>query len=245
MYRDTDLLSHHNARKEFYKDGIIRYTFCSKPVFVNPTSKIVRYSGVKKPKDLTNDARADSIRRARKKVFDIAMLNDFDYFVTWTLDASKIDRYNASEVSKKTKIFLQNMVARKNLKYLIVPEYHSDGAIHMHGLSSGDLAMIDSGHTDSNGHVIYNMPDWKYGYSTAIALYGDVCASAKYMTKYVTKDIHKIFGAFYYAGGKGLVRSPDIELFDISYYDIPAKEYPVPEVNIAFKYAEQREGIFK
>ena len=63
MYRDTDLLSHHNARKEFYKDGIIRYTFCSKPVFVNPTSKIVRYSGVKKPKDLTKKKQKHQIKQ--------------------------------------------------------------------------------------------------------------------------------------------------------------------------------------
>ena len=135
------------------------------------------------------------------------------------------------------------MSKRKNLKYLVIPEHHKDGAIHMHGLISGDIKLIDSGKTDTSGHTIYNMPDWRYGFSTAIETYGDVENCAKYITKYITKDLKKIFGNYYYAGGK-INRKPKIEVFDTNYYTVDATEYSVPIANMAFKYAQIRDGEF-
>ncbi len=57
---------------------------------------------------MNNEVRDDNMRRARNKVFDIARLNDFQWFITWTLDKHLIDRYNPTEVSKKLKNFLNN-----------------------------------------------------------------------------------------------------------------------------------------
>lgn len=72
-------------------------------------------------------------RRARSAVFDIAMSNDFKYFVTLTLDAVRMDRYVVSQVTKKLNNWLGDCVRRKGLKYVLVPEYHLDGAVHCHG----------------------------------------------------------------------------------------------------------------
>lgn len=72
--------------------------------------------------------------RARAAVRDIALCNQFDYFITWTLDGSLINRYDADEVKRRVLTFLKNKVHRNGFAYVIVPEFHKDGAIHFHGL---------------------------------------------------------------------------------------------------------------
>lgn len=195
----TDPEIYHNVKIKSYPDGTERLTICSKPIFrehnyerVNPPEKEVEEH---KPQKAGNDVRPDAIKRAKEKCFDIAMLNSFDYFVTWTLDPEKIDRYDPQKVSKKLQQFLKDMTKRHNLRYLIIPEHHEDGAIHMHGLISGDIKLVDSGHRVGD-KAIYNMPQWKYGWSTAIPTYGKTEHIAKYITKYITKDFRKIFGNF-------------------------------------------------
>ena len=127
------------------------------------------------------------------------------------------------------------MKARNGLMYLIVPELHKDGAIHMHGLISGKVELVDSGHK-TNDKTIYNMPQWKYGYSTAIELTGDRQAVAKYITKYISKDFRKIFGSFYYAGGKNMQRHPAEWFGDSNYAAVEAKEYFIAKANMGIKY---------
>ena len=65
---------------------------------------------------------------------DIAFCNRFDYFLTWTLDPKLIDRYDPEIVGKKVRSFLTNASNRKGFQYIVVPELHKDGAIHLHGL---------------------------------------------------------------------------------------------------------------
>lgn len=230
----------HNTKAKHYSDGTVKITICSNPIFKEsgweercrePPSE-----PVSKPKNMSNEVRDDNMRRAKTKVFDIAAENDFTYFITWTLDKEKIDRYDPFEVSKKLKTFLDNHSRRHCLKYLIIPEHHKDGAIHMHGLISGDIKLIDSGTKTKDGKTIYNMPQWKLGFSTAIEITGDKQNVAKYITKYISKDFKKIFGSFYYAGGKGLKRSPSVILYDTEYEKVNSKEYTKPEIKLAFKY---------
>ena len=184
------------------------------------------------------EVRADSVKRAKTAIFDIAMLNDFSYFVTWTLDSKLISRYDIAEIKKKLCVFLQNKVNRNNLKYLVVGEQHKDGAIHFHGLVAGDLKMVDSGHKDKKGNIIYNMPQWKYGFSTAIALYGDRLHTSKYIVKYIQKDFKKLFGKFYFAGGD-INRKPEITFTDVPFDEVEGKVYK-PELSpCAFKYMDE------
>ncbi len=189
-----------------------------------------------KPKNMDNEVRPDSVKRAKETIFDIAMCNHFDYFVTWTLDGELIDRYDPKAVSKKLKVFLQHAVQRRNARYLVIPEYHKDGAIHMHGLLSGNFEMVDSCRKTKAGQIIYNMPQWSLGWSTAIQLDEHKDRVSRYITKYVTKDFRKIFGAFYYAGGRDLVRKPRTEFFDSMYDSVSGEEFRPKDLNIWFKY---------
>lgn len=230
----------HNARAKIYRDGSRRLTVCSDPIFKEDgweeRKRDPPFEKGSKPKKMYNAVREDSIHRAKSNVFDIALSNDFTHFITWTLSDDKIDRYNPAEVSIKLKNFLYNAKKRNDLKYLIIPELHKDGAIHLHGLISGNMKFVpnERGVTTESGQIIYNMPQWKYGFSTAIELYGDFINCAKYITKYISKDFRKIFGSFYYAGGSGLVRHPDVELLDIDYFSLDCKEYSKPF--FGFKY---------
>ncbi len=74
------------------------------PIFKDPAwearEKHVRTS---KPQSTDNNPLERSINRARKRVHDIAALNEFKYFVTLTLDGKLIERDKPRVVSKKLK----------------------------------------------------------------------------------------------------------------------------------------------
>ncbi len=226
-----------NTKAKVYPNGQQKITVCSKPIFKNENWESVDFSAPEtKSKNMDNEVRDDNLKRAKEKIFDIAMCNEFDYFVTWTLDAEKINRYDSAEISNKLKTFLKHKVERNNCKYLVIPEHHQDGAIHMHGLLSGDFDMVDSGKKTKDGKTIFNMPQWSLGFSTAIQLDEHKDRVSRYITKYVTKDFKKIFGSLYYAGGHGLVRHPQVLRYDSDYDQTESKEYRPEGVNVWFKY---------
>ncbi len=247
--RKMDVDIYHNVKEKIYPNGMSKITVCSRPIYrepgyyaVEPLTNTELPKKVTKPKNMLNEVRDDNLKRAREKVFDIAFCNSFDYFITWTLNKEKIDRYDPVEVSKKLQTYLRNKAYRNGLKYLVIPEHHKDGAIHMHGLISGNIRLVDSGNKTERGATIYNMPEWTYGYSTAIETDHDTGRIAGYIVKYVTKEFRKIFGNYYYAGGPGLVRHAPSVLYDMPYGDVKAKEYSVPEAFAAFKYLTREEG---
>ena len=49
--------------------------------------------------------------------------------------------------------------------------------------------------------MVYNIPGWTRGYSTAIELYGDYQSAVAYVCKYIGKERCKIGGRWYYGGG--------------------------------------------
>lgn len=110
------------------------------------------------------------------------------------------------------------------------------GQYILHGLLSGRFEMADSGHRLPDGRPVFNMPQWTLGFSTAIALDAHKDYVSAYITKYVTKEFKKIFGSFYYAGGHGLVRSPEISLCDTDYDAVLTREYKPDAANVWFKY---------
>ncbi len=218
LYHSEDVK--YNSKIKAYPDGTVNFTCCNKPIFVKKGFELASYKKVEETEKKnynTDNTRSDSIRRAKCAVFDIAKMNKFKYFVTLTLDAEKIDRYAIIPIKKKLIKWLNNMEQRHDLHYLLLPEYHKDGAIHMHMLCSGNLRLIETDKKDKAGRTIYNVDNWKLGFSTAIIMDGDNENVSKYVTKYVTKDSRKIFGKFYYSGGKNLVREVPTTYFNSDY----------------------------
>lgn len=135
--------------------------------------------------------------------------------MTLTLDAAKINRYDSREILRHLNRWLDNNVRRKGLKYVLVPEHHKDGAIHFHGFFNDTLKAVDSGHKDRQGHTVFNLPGWGWGFSTAIELYGERAAAVAYICKYISKAQEKIGGRWYYSGGD--LRRPDVVWCDVDY----------------------------
>lgn len=143
-----------------------------------------------------------SMRRARAKLRRLALANDFKWFVTLTLDPAKIDRNDGAAVARALGRWADNMVRRKGLKYVLVPELHQKGGIHFHGFFNDAVEVVDSGHHDEAGHPIMNLPEWTLGFTTAIALYGDYPSAVGYVTKYIGKQGLRPMGRWYYSGGR-------------------------------------------
>ena len=98
----------------------------------NPTRKIRRF-GSEAPK------LESSLSRSRSRVWELALCNPWDMFVTLTLSPAMCDRHDLNGTYKRVAKFFNNINSRTDaeLKYLLIPEPHKDGAWHFHGLVSG------------------------------------------------------------------------------------------------------------
>lgn len=174
--------------------------------------------------------RSDSVSRAKQKVYDIAMLNDFEYFVTFTFNDKIVSGYDYEEAITRVKNWCKNQVQRFGLVYLLIPELHpTSGRIHLHGFLrwGTESSLVNSGYRDDAGRVIYNLPAWTAGFSTCICLDEHKEYISAYVMKYVTKEVEKISGNFYYAGGKGLQREPIKGYMRMNYSDFEGEEHEV------------------
>ena len=208
-----------------YPDGSFDLITSSKAVFdctpKEPKPRKVKEkstdpAGPKDPPKPENIERA--MRRARANVRQLALANQFEWFVTLTLSPEKINRYDPVEVVRKMSQWCDNRVRRNGLKYILVPEHHKDGAIHFHGFFNGALEAVDSGKTDKVGHAVYNLPDWTLGFTRAVRLYGDYQAAVGYTCKYIGKGTGKIGGRWFYSGG-ALERPIEMEV-NLRYHEM-------------------------
>lgn len=252
MSKNVSQISH-NAVVYTYPDGSQDIICASAQMFHEPgwelsdkwdsdkaksVVKPIREAGVKSE----GENMLRSMRRARAKLRRLALANDFRYFVTLTLDASKIDRYDGQAVVKALSRWADNMVRRCGLRYILVPELHKDGAFHFHGFLSGDgLKVVDSG-VEWDNRPVFNLPQWGFGFSTAQELYGDYHAAVGYCCKYIGKqDGQRPLGRWYYSGG-GL-REPDKIYADLDYRSVEnAVEFVIPGAKIKIsRFMEEKQ----
>lgn len=202
--------------------------------------------------DAEEQRHADSIaraqRRAKAAVRDLARSNAFRWFVTLTLDPAKVDRYDVREITRRLNHWTDNHVRRDGLAYVLVPERHKDGAIHFHGLFNDTLEAVDSGHRDSGGHRIYNLPAWDLGFTTAIELYGDRRQAIAYVCKYIGKQMGpdgspgKVGGRWYYSGGA--LQRPAVSFADVGpdvYDKTDSYEFGIEALGARCKIIETKE----
>lgn len=251
----------HNTKVKNYPDGVTKITVASRKVFRESGWELnAAYSPAKlpKPQSKDSDTRPDSRKRAKDKIYDIIAMNcgKFKYFVTLTFDPQMINSKDPKSVIKVMRGFLKNMVRRNGLSYLFIPELHKDGKIHLHGVVNDRIKLVDSGTRKAAGYekplklatlkrkgirpedckTVYNLPQWKYGYSTAIEISGNAEMIFGYVTKYITKDMTKIFGNFYLSGGL-IERDVPFELGDTDYnsFECDREVYCEP-AKTGFKY---------
>jgi len=160
----------------------------------------------------------NNIIRAKSTLKQLGACNEWDYFVTFTIDGAKYDRYDFQSFYKAFSKFKNNYVRDYGckFKYVFVPEQHEDGAWHLHGLI-GDLP---ESHLNEfqlqnyfpfteqrlpkyireklmKGHKMYEWPAFrnKFGWTVVEPLI-DKSKASSYITKYIGKgfsksDVHK------------------------------------------------------
>ena len=186
----------------------------------------------RKPKDSTSKNWDRSIRRAKKSIYDYMLSNfELDSFVTLTFSKDCIDRYDYKAIIKKLNQWLDNLVRRKGLLYVLVPELHKDGAIHFHGfMNSSALNLNDSG-KKSNSKVVYNINNFGYGFSTLVKIGSEFDERLKvsgYIGKYITKSIEGTVGGRYYIHG-GDLKKPIYEYLDLAFNEFDGEVFsPYP-----------------
>ena len=233
----------HNTRVKTYPDGSQVVTVSDRPIFREPGWEIAdkwekehRTLSRNPDRNGEDEDRERARRRARAAVADLGRSNDFRLFVTLTLDASKIDRRDEAITGRELRRWLSHQVQRRGLVYVLVPERHKDGALHFHGLVNDVLPRVDSGTIKragggkpqrprsarerarwlaEGGQVVYNLPGWQYGFTTALALQGDYRKAVAYVCKYIGKDSEKIGGRWYFSGGS--LRRPEAAYSDTDF----------------------------
>lgn len=173
-------------------------------------------------RSLRNSLRVDNLKKTKENLFDYVECNNWDWFFTGTFDPKRYDSQNADELKIVLQKWFNNMVSRYHISYIIIFEYHKKGGIHIHGLIKENplypLKLVDSdtksyygfkkpmrdntalkhGLNPANGRVVYNLKTWRFGWSTAIKVYGKSEHIAKYVTKYITKTNQKIMGRYFW-----------------------------------------------
>ena len=154
-------------------------------------------------KDYKNHVDEVSIKRTRKKVYDYAKSNEWEWFVTFTFSPDKVNRYDYDECTKYLSKWFNNLKrSSPALSYLVVPEQHKDGAYHFHGLFSGinERQIVWPGKYVvkrvrglrskfvRTKEKIYKIGSYKLGWMTATKV-RELEKVTSYITKYITKDM--------------------------------------------------------
>lgn len=204
--------------------------------------------------------REDNLLRANTRVSQIVLLNSWDYFLTITFNDELVDASDVNAVIMKLQRWLKNLTYRKGIGYLLIPEYHKkDKRVHCHALVKGKLDLEFNDIYKVKGrkqpmklstikrckvpdsdilYPVYNCKNWKYGFSTAIDVYGSPGRLSNYVLKYMTKESNKIFQKRYWVS-KNLQLYPTTELYTLDWYefrDTVARQYYHRGSDAAFKY---------
>jgi len=175
--------NYYNIKK--LDENMYKIIYCKMPIkragFEDNGSK------VKSTRDVNDKKLSNHIARARTRVFEYAICNDFEYFITLTVDSAKLDRYDLREYMKKLGQFIRNYRRDYdvNIQYLLIPEKHVDGAWHMHGLIKG----IPEEHLKINEHGYLDWEHYKkrFGFCSIDRIRNKEAVS-KYITKYIRKS---------------------------------------------------------
>ena len=183
------------------------------------------------PKGSVHDSKLEkNIQRAKNNIFEYAFCNPWDWFFTGTLDPKKYDRTNLDKFHKDLTQWLRDYSKQHNvqIKFLLVPEQHSDGiSWHIHGFLRGlpkeDLKQFVVGDVMGKGlaekvkkgDVVYNWLPYakKFGFCDLEPI-RNAEAVSKYMTKYINKNLAssvKDLNAHLYYHSRGLKKAEVIK----------------------------------
>lgn len=152
----------------------------------------------------------DAQRRASNAVRSLALSNHWDAFLTLTFDDAKAPAagvsYNVALMFAK-RALKSLRVAYPGMNYLLVPEQgEKNGRWHFHALVANlpKSAYKFSGRFTRSHEKIYNLPSWRFGFTTATFV-RDQNKVSRYIAKYITKSSSRVpFNCKRYLCSQGL-----------------------------------------
>ena len=127
----------------------------------------------------------NNLVRCKTNIQNYALCNNFSFFVTITFKP-EYDRFNLDVLRKNFyySVKIMRSVITNDIKYLVVPEQHKNGAWHFHCFFSGisdvcyvnEHGFLDCDYLNRLGHV-------------NIQLVRDICKCSSYVTKYIIKNL--------------------------------------------------------
>lgn len=182
-------------------------------------------------KNSVNDEKLkNNITRAKRNIYELAFCNQWDYFVTLTLNKELYNREDLDKYHKDLTQFFRDYKKKYGCKidFLLIPELHKDRkSWHIHGLIKGipqdKLKQFKVGDKMGKGiaikvkmgDVVYNWQDYqnKFGFCDLEPIKNHE-AVAKYITKYITKDLGNTvdeLGAHLYYHSRNLNKAVQIK----------------------------------
>lgn len=201
LYRD---------KLDYSADGF----FTGEQLSLSPCPPSLPYVGEKKRVRLNEPDRARQLRRIRKTSRSIAYGSRWAWYVTLTVSPDLCDRYSFDDIYRRVFrdiIYRYNRGARsdRRLLYFFVPEFHEDGAIHLHGL----LKNVRRESLRKNEHGYLEIADFRerLGFMNIQSLSkfsrDEYKKTVDYVLKYVTKSFEELpLGVHSYYCSKGLPR---------------------------------------
>lgn len=177
-----------------YENGLYRV---SKRLCAAPRSRLAEDREDKETQE-TTEKFASAMIRAKNTVREYALCNRWDYFLTITFAIDQWNRYDLQGRVKELMQYFQNLRKRgvfPNLRYVLVPEFHKDGAVHFHGLISGvpeeaidELPPWAPVSTRSHGNKHMPLLTQRYGWCTLSPIVSNIGVGF-YISKYITKSM--------------------------------------------------------
>ena len=185
------------------------------------TTSLAKSQQKKQTNTSTNNIYFNNISRSKKSVKEIALCNDFNYFVTITIK-NDFNRYNIDNAF----YYLSNFCKKYKRKYFLfsyifIAEYHQDKAIHFHGLCFLPTNAISF---DLYPRTILNQKDNKFYHCFSSSIFDEFGRNtfqpitskekiSSYIMKYITKDCIRTSSHRLYTCSRGLVHA------DKTYYN--------------------------
>ena len=194
---DTHItLFEYNTTKTIFKNGVEKI---KKTSFTNTKglSRESKHNGTYSDKLLEEKTRK-YLKQVKTNIINLAFNYDkWEYFITLTFDFRKIGEYSHEKAIELLTKWLDNQKHQnKNMKYLLVPEFHKSGRLHFHGLVADvpkwklekALNPKNGRPIIQNGLQIYNLVNYKLGFTT-ISRIKDQEKVSNYISKYATKEL--------------------------------------------------------
>lgn len=178
---------------------------------------------------VNSEKEACNLARTRSTIFELSSCNEWDLFCTFTLDPNKYDRFKLDKFRDDFTHMIRDLRRKYNceIRYLLIPEKHKNGAWHMHGFIAGlpadELRKFEISENLpryiknklKEGQIVFEWKSYRrrFGFCD-LEVIRDKDKASSYVTKYITKDlldsVSELNHKSYYCS-QGLKRAEEIK----------------------------------